>query len=873
MSRSIFNTGINKAPAELSYSTQPQSVEVEVSRNPASQYLVLDSRNRIQSATPGGISNEAWNDFRLQRPQSIMESFATRIGVSEIRFPWFIPNITKRNNTLLYFGYIGGEVYSEPITIPYGFYTPDELVTKINELFTAEAYDYSLTLSYFDGQYTFTPVNNVTPGDPIPFEFAPFIVFEIQAENDPGNIPDENTYYNNPSLCLTLGMPYENVGYGAGGTGPFSGNYTETLYTQYVDLISNKFNQYTTNLDGNSYSQGSNRLLARIYLADEVSVGNNYDELYQPHIIHRQFKNPKMVMWNKDAVIDWLDIQVRDQYNQLVPLPSLIQVGGPSPPPPSTGLTTYAVTTFLVNGPIFNQPYTQALNFYINCDAIGGTLNPDGSVTGSQTFGSFYLGTAGAIPPSGYPFPGPWNGLCFSDFNGVANGPQSYNYLNPLRTQKSKVLTSLGGFYMDVRGLFSTSAYSIPAYPGGAQPTAIQVAQSLCATLYDGTSSPNPLGWSNAQWGGVRFDGLNLDFENIGLGGNPNVSNTYPPLPATAPSFPADATDPQYSSYMQGIVDLITTIHTNAPNKILTHAPLSLSINGSSLLTPNGGAFVAVTTALNTWFAFPTYSTIPTTTSYNATASLAMNHPSQLKYFDDIFVQFYNSEPDVYLGGTFFPMVLAQWGFVALKAQNLGIKNPKINIGLAKGVIQGSTANPSVPNSQGVTASLPGPIPSTYWYPQYKTASPPNPNATSPAGNTFPDIGINVDAENLKDALNTANTILQGSGLPGASTLQISDWCSGAGWWAGGPATQQASQVYSEVPNLPKGISTVWCDAMYPSPDPQWTGNVPIVPGLTKGQKALKKLRDRLGYKLGETIPSVPASYPDFQITLLATEN
>jgi len=324
MSRSVFNTGVHKAPPELSYSTQPQSVTVEVSRNPASQYLVLDSRNRFQSATPSAISNQNWNDFRLQRPQSLMETFATRIGVSEIRFPWYIPNITTRNNKFQYFGFIGDAGQVENIVIPYGFYSPDELVNAINEEINAISppYDYNLTLSYIDGQYTFTPDEGATDNN------APFICFTTVANDNPELVPDENTYLNTPSLCLTLGMPYENVSQLLGYPYAFSGNYTETLYTQYVDIISNKFNQYTTNLDGNSYSSGSNRLLCRLYLADEVSV-NSEAGLY-PFVIHRQFKNPKMVMWNKGAVVDWMDISVVDQYNTLVPLPNLDVVGNPT---------------------------------------------------------------------------------------------------------------------------------------------------------------------------------------------------------------------------------------------------------------------------------------------------------------------------------------------------------------------------------------------------------------------------------------------------------------------------------------------------------------------------------------------------------------
>jgi len=312
--RSIRQTGVHVAPLELSYSTQPQSVEVEISRNPASQYLLLDSKDRNQSSTPNALNIQPWNDFRLQRPQSLMETFATRIGVSEIRFPWFIPNITSNNNRIAYAGYETGSttLIAFDIIVPVGFYTPSGLVSYLNNEIVGLGLQYPITVSYdpVTSQYIFTP--SATSGQ---LASAPYITYA-----DPVT---EFQYYNNPSLALTMGIPYSSLSLETPVSIPYSSAPTETLYTQYIDIVSNKYNQYTTNLDGNSFAAGSNRLLCRLYLADEVSVGNNYAELYQPFLIHRQFKNPKMVMWNKDAVIDWLDVSVVDQYNRLVPLPKV----------------------------------------------------------------------------------------------------------------------------------------------------------------------------------------------------------------------------------------------------------------------------------------------------------------------------------------------------------------------------------------------------------------------------------------------------------------------------------------------------------------------------------------------------------------------
>lgn len=308
-----FKSGIHPAPEYH----EKQEIEVKVSRNPASQYLVLDSKDRFQSSTPNVISSQPWNNFRLQRPQSLMETFATRIGVAEIRFPWCIPNITSKNNKFTYVAHtLLGEQIEDLITIPSRFYTPLQLRDAINAEILASSVEnntlFPLTIDFDQSTFQYRVNPSITEGvDPI--TLGSFITLE--------NTVTEYQYYNEPSLLLTMGMEYDVISSLTGFSVPYQGNVTETLYTQYVDIVSNKFNQYTTNVDGNSFANGSGRLICRLYLADEVSVGNNYDELYQCHLIHRQFKTPKMVMWNPQSVVDWLDISVVDQYNNLVVLP------------------------------------------------------------------------------------------------------------------------------------------------------------------------------------------------------------------------------------------------------------------------------------------------------------------------------------------------------------------------------------------------------------------------------------------------------------------------------------------------------------------------------------------------------------------------
>jgi hypothetical protein len=137
-------------------------------------------------------------------------------------------------------------------------------------------------------------------------------------------------YENIPTLFSLLGFPpeylsrppdtasTENYVYFSGVT---ELNPTKLLYTSYVDIVSNKSNQYSNTRDGTSDAKTSTTVLCRVFCGDEVSLGGNGNAGWSPFIIHRQFKNPKSLMWNKDSVVDWLDISVYDEWGYLVPLP------------------------------------------------------------------------------------------------------------------------------------------------------------------------------------------------------------------------------------------------------------------------------------------------------------------------------------------------------------------------------------------------------------------------------------------------------------------------------------------------------------------------------------------------------------------------
>jgi len=539
--------------------------------------------------------------------------------------------------------------------------------------------------------------------------------------------------------------------------------------------------------------------------------------------------------------------------------------------PPATALKTNLVAPFFLQGPRFNPagkggPWT-AIDYYINTAAPGAVYQVGATAaSGQQLFASMYAGTVGepgnvtgSTPPCQYA------GSCIADvpfaaLGGSTGSNYSDTYLKAVQNHmgsQGRVLASWGGFYADILGLFGP--YVPPGYPAATQASSIDVVKSFLANYcgVGGSGGSNPLGWKRTNTSGnsgyeFYFDGLVLDFENVGNG---NPLNDYPFAPPPRPPTTADLNRlSQYQGYIQALGNIPATYYTFAPDLFLGNAPVSLSIVADQGQTN----ICAANTALGTWFPFLTARDPPTAGAYNTKDSLALNHPKQLSYMDDIFVQFYNESQDYYLGGDYFSNLVACWGYVALEAQKFGRKKTTINIGLSRGnIIPGNpngvyAGSPAIADAQGPTPPLPpvgqtnpGTPPYQYWYPQYAAAAPPN-NTSNTGYETWPLISPTQDPQFLAGAIEQANEILRTA--QNNQNLQVSDWCSGTGFWAASGATQMAQKVYTpsdpaspapymNTPNtFPASQVYCWSDASYPAPDPQWliqstgvaTYNVPI---------------------------------------------
>jgi hypothetical protein len=294
-------------------------------KSSANQYFLLNSGDRLQnsSLTNGAqLTTQPWNEFNLQKPAALMNAFASRIAITEVRFPWAIPNITVRNNVFYLRNITTATSFT--ITIAVGFYTPSELVTAINialDAVTTNPGDVVCSYDSINQQYSF---NQAGAGPPF---------YRISVVPNLAFPPTASQYFDQPSLLKTMGFALDQVVSVASlGVDGITGLTTNTTYTDYVEICSNRLMMNTDVQDGTSANSGAKTsVVMRIFLADESSLTTVEPIGSRPFIIHRQFVTPKNTKWNPDQFIDWLDISVNDMYGQLVPLPQYLTPGSATP--------------------------------------------------------------------------------------------------------------------------------------------------------------------------------------------------------------------------------------------------------------------------------------------------------------------------------------------------------------------------------------------------------------------------------------------------------------------------------------------------------------------------------------------------------------
>jgi hypothetical protein len=245
--------------------------------------------------------------FTITKNESLLNGFFTRMALTEIKFPWTLPNVSASSFTNLIGITCGTD--SHVITIPDGFYTAPELAATItstwNTLYTTNTILMEVNPNLNDGSFLLTPVTGgslvaVYPAGVGTTPSLPLNTFQLV---------DMMGFINLNSVPAALQLSY--------GT-------PNLLWTEYVDIVATNLT-YNQALKDSSSSQATRDIIYRIYLT-ETEQSYNYPKTTaaqntyfgqlpygtRPFVIYRQFQNPKEIRWNKQQPIGQVTFEVYD---------------------------------------------------------------------------------------------------------------------------------------------------------------------------------------------------------------------------------------------------------------------------------------------------------------------------------------------------------------------------------------------------------------------------------------------------------------------------------------------------------------------------------------------------------------------------------
>jgi hypothetical protein len=254
------------------------------------------------------------NNFTISSPGALIYGYIDRIVVSQIQLQYNIPTICfGRNNKLPIFSDASLLPIAETLTIPFGFYTPDELAAAVQALITANA---NLTPLQLTVAYNLKDGFIFTSGTGLNFYFPSFDLMIVDNFSQSEINVVLKTY-------RTFGINTENseIG-GSGSPSQISFEYPNFLYTPYIDIYSDVLTNYQTIKDTNTSIAKPKGLVARILLS---GVGNPQytTETFalgsSPFVMTADLNTPKVIQWSRDVAVPSIDFQLRDCYGDLIP--------------------------------------------------------------------------------------------------------------------------------------------------------------------------------------------------------------------------------------------------------------------------------------------------------------------------------------------------------------------------------------------------------------------------------------------------------------------------------------------------------------------------------------------------------------------------
>jgi len=248
-----------------------------------SAILVLDSFDRG--------TGQPVNNFTLQPGAILSSGYFSRIVPVVLHFPYAIPNVNPKNNTLT----ISNGATNTIITIPEGFYTIAELATQLQTSLNASGFGGVFAVSVDVKTLYYTVTNTL-----IPFKII----------NTPGKSNDlvyMAGFETNNTLSLTQ-----------------VGTYNNLQYTTFIDIRSNKLTKFQKVSDVSS-NLTATTLLYRVYISWQTLNIRNNDNMFWTRTATIAFEttNPKHIRWIPSGeFLSDVDISLYDDNEELLYIPA-----------------------------------------------------------------------------------------------------------------------------------------------------------------------------------------------------------------------------------------------------------------------------------------------------------------------------------------------------------------------------------------------------------------------------------------------------------------------------------------------------------------------------------------------------------------------
>lgn len=279
-------------------------------RQPATAILTIDTADSDIYDASGYIINAANpNQVYINKQQTLVNGYFTRLALTEIKYDWNIPNVIDalpwRNNRLtLEFGVAGtsGNPAAEvSIIVPENFYTPVELAAVVQQRLLALTGVFQSTGWICGWTERFNTFLIADTTQTVPFRIVP------------------KNKDNQDDLCNLMGfsVPGKMFSYAV------QGSFAPMTYTPYFDITSAQLTKKQNVRDNSTSFQTGTNLLARIYLAnpnfnnmrDRTTItGTSECNIVgtRPCTFYKEFQNPKQIYWDTKEFVNVIDITLRD---------------------------------------------------------------------------------------------------------------------------------------------------------------------------------------------------------------------------------------------------------------------------------------------------------------------------------------------------------------------------------------------------------------------------------------------------------------------------------------------------------------------------------------------------------------------------------